>query len=98
MRGCLISIVVVAAALVGAFFYFSEADIPRATLEAKYATPPSQFVLLPDGARAHYRDRGPRDASVLVLIHGSDASLFTWEPWSKNLSDKFRVISLDLPA
>ncbi len=98
MRGCLISIAVVVAALVGAFFYFSEADIPRATLEAQYATPPSQFVTLPDGARVHYRERGPKDASVLVLVHGSDASLFTWEPWSKNLSDKFRVISLDLPA
>jgi pimeloyl-ACP methyl ester carboxylesterase len=98
MRGCLTSIVIVVALLIGAFFYFSEADIPRATLEAKYATPPSQFVTLPDGARVHYRDRGPRDGSVLVLIHGSDASLFTWEPWSKDLSDKFRVISLDLPA
>ena len=98
MRGFFIGLLVVVAAIVGAFWYFSEPDIPRSVLEAKYATPPSQFVVLPDGARVHYRDRGPRDGSVLVLIHGSDASLFTWEKWSKNLSDKFRVISLDLPA
>lgn len=98
MRGFFVGLLVIVAAIVGAFYYFSEADIPRSVLEAKYATPPSQFVMLPDGARVHYRDRGPRDASVLVLIHGSDASLFTWEKWSKNLSDKFRVISLDLPA
>jgi hypothetical protein len=42
-------------------------DIPRATLEAKYATPPSRFVVLADGSRAHARDRGPRNAPVLLL-------------------------------
>jgi pimeloyl-ACP methyl ester carboxylesterase len=35
---------------------------------------------------------------VLLLLHGSNASLFTWEPWSKTLSDKFRVVSVDLPG
>ncbi len=98
MRTFLAIVVVIVAALAGAFYYLSEPDIPRAVLEAKYGTPPSQFVVLPDGARAHYRDRGPRDAQVLLLLHGSDASLFTWEPWSKDLSDRFRVISVDLPA
>jgi pimeloyl-ACP methyl ester carboxylesterase len=98
MRTVLITVVVTATFLAGAFLYESQPDIPRAALEAKYATPPSQFATLPDGARVHYRDRGPRDGSVLVLVHGSDASLFTWEPWSKSLSATFRVISLDLPA
>jgi pimeloyl-ACP methyl ester carboxylesterase len=55
-------------------------------------------VVLPDGARAHYRDRGPKTAPVLVLLHGSNASLFTWEPWSNTLSDQYRVISVDLPG
>jgi pimeloyl-ACP methyl ester carboxylesterase len=35
---------------------------------------------------------------VLVLLHGSNSSLFDWEPWSKILSGKFRVISVDLPG
>jgi pimeloyl-ACP methyl ester carboxylesterase len=81
-----------------AFWYLSEPDIPRAILEAKYAGPPSQFVTLPGGTRAHVRDRGPRDALALVLIHGSNASLYTWEPWVKRLSDRFRVITVDLPG
>ena len=98
MRIFLGIIVVIVVALVGGFFYLNQPDIPRKVLEAKYATPPSQFVTMPDGARIHYRDRGPRDAEVLVLLHGSNASLFTWEPWSKALSDHFRVISLDLPG
>ena len=84
--------------LLSAFWYLSQPDIPRATLEAKYAGPPSQFVTLPEGTRAHVRDRGPRDALAVVLIHGSNASLYTWEPWAKRLSDMFRVITLDLPG
>jgi pimeloyl-ACP methyl ester carboxylesterase len=98
MRAFLIFVIVVIAVGVGGFFLLNQPDIPRSALEAKYATPPSQFVTLPDGARAHYRDRGPRDAQVLVLLHGSNASLFTWEPWSKALSDHFRVVSVDLPG
>jgi pimeloyl-ACP methyl ester carboxylesterase len=97
MRALLIGLAIVVAALVGAFFYFSTPEIPRATLEAKYGTPPSQFLALPDGARVHYRDRGPRNAPVLVLIHGSNASLFTWEPWTKRLDDSFRVVAIDMP-
>jgi pimeloyl-ACP methyl ester carboxylesterase len=55
-------------------------------------------LVLKDGARLHYRDRGPRDAPVLVLLHGSNSSLFDWEPWSESLSDKFRVVTVDLPG
>src|SRR5262245_42358190 len=84
--------------LPGAFWYSSQPDIPRAILEAKYGRSPSQFVTLTDGARAHVRDRGPRDKPALVLIHGSNASLYTWEPWVKRLSDRFRVITVDLPG
>jgi pimeloyl-ACP methyl ester carboxylesterase len=98
MRKFLVGFAVLIAALAGAFWYFSTPSIPRAVLEAKYATPTSKFVVLPDGARAHYRDRGPCNAPVLLLIHGSNASLFTWEPWTKRLDDSFRVIAVDLPG
>lgn len=84
--------------IAGVFWLTSQPDIPRAVLEAKYAAPPSAFVLLPGGARAHYRSRGAADAPTLLLLHGSNASLFTWEPWSKILSDKFHVVSVDLPG
>lgn len=98
LKGLLTIIVVLAVICGAAFWYFSTPSIPRATLEAKYATPPSQFVMLPDGARAHYRDRGPKMAPVLILIHGSNASLFTWEAWAKELSGSIRVIAVDLPG
>jgi pimeloyl-ACP methyl ester carboxylesterase len=98
VRVFLIAVAAVLTLMVGAFLYFSDPDIPRATLEAKYATPPSQFVRLPDGSRAHVRDRGPRNAPALVLIHGNLVSLFTWERWASRLDDTFRVVTMDLPG
>jgi pimeloyl-ACP methyl ester carboxylesterase len=91
-------VLLLALLVAGAFWLLSGPDIPRATLEAKYAKPPSEFIMLPDGARAHVRDRGPRGATTLVLIHGSNASLFTWEPWAKRLQDKFRIVTMDMPG
>jgi len=98
MSKFLIGVGIVAVALVGAYFFFSVPEIPRAALVAKYGTPPSQFLRLPDGALLHYRDRGAKKAPALLLIHGSNASLFTWEPWTKRLDDSFRVVAIDMPG
>jgi pimeloyl-ACP methyl ester carboxylesterase len=98
MRTFLLILVAIAAVLAGAFWYFSTPDIPRATLEAKYAVPPAEFLKLSDGARVHYRERGAKTAPTLVLLHGSNASYLTWEPWSKALSDTYHVVSIDLPG
>ena len=91
-------LIVLAALIAGALWYASTPDIPRATLEAKYNAPASEFVTLPDGARAHYRGRGATNAPALLLLHGSNASFLTWEPWSKKLSGQFHVIAVDLPG
>jgi len=72
-------------------------DIPYPKLEAKYAGPASHYMDLPGGLRVHYRDQGPRNAPVIVLVHGFSASLHAWEPWVARLPD-YRVISLDLPG
>src|SRR5579863_188879 len=70
-------------------------DRPEADLESRYAPPPSQFVSV-DGMRVHYRDRGTGPA--IVLLHGSNSSLHTWEGWVAALSPSHRVITLDLPG
>ena len=98
MRAFLGILVAIAVVLVGGYYYLSQPEIPRATLEAKYGTPPSQFLTLDDGARVHYRDQGPKTGPVLVLVHGSNASLFTWEPWVARLGDTFRVVTIDMPS
>lgn len=73
-------------------------DIPHEVLAEKYATGASDFVELPSGARAHYRMQGNRDWQTIVLLHGSNASLHTWEPWVSQLSDRFFLVTVDLPG
>jgi pimeloyl-ACP methyl ester carboxylesterase len=98
MRKFLIAVAVLIVLIAGALWAASTPDIPRSVLEAKYATPPSEFINLPDGARAHVRDQGSKNAPVLVLLHGSNASLFTWEPWASRLDQNFRVVTFDFPG
>jgi pimeloyl-ACP methyl ester carboxylesterase len=86
------------AILGGSLWALSTPSIPRDVLEMKYGSGPSRFVTLPDGTRVHYRDRGAPGAPALLLIHGSNASLFTWEPWTQRLVEDFRVVAVDLPG
>ena len=73
-------------------------DIPLDTLKSKYTTAASAFVDVMQ-MQVHYRDEGNKNDSLpLVLIHGTGASLHTWEESVKLLTDSFRVITLDLPA
>ena len=76
-----------------------QADIPVETLKAKYAVSPSQFLEI-DGLNVHYRDEGQcrLDSVPLVLIHGTGASLLTWNGWADGLKNDYRVLRLDLPA
>ena len=39
-----------------------------------------------------------KNGNTLVLIHGSNGSLFNFESMNKFLIDDFRIVSLDLPA
>jgi pimeloyl-ACP methyl ester carboxylesterase len=73
-------------------------DTDPAAMKVKYAGGASRFLDLGNGLNVHYRDEGKRDGRVLVLIHGSNASLHTWEPWVKRLGPDYRIISLDLPG
>lgn len=75
-----------------------EGDIPAAEIDAKYSNAESKFLVMDNGARVHYRDQGKQDGVPLVLVHGAMASLHTWEPWAEILGERYRVITLDLPA
>lgn len=73
-------------------------DRPVETLVARWAPPPSDFLDL-DGQLVHLRDVGPRgDPVPVVLIHGTSASLHTWEGWVAALARERRVITFDLPG
>ncbi|MEO0465036.1 MAG: alpha/beta hydrolase [Pseudomonadota bacterium] len=73
-------------------------DIPFDTLETAYATPQSQYFVLGEGRKVHYRDQGNPDGDVLVMVHGFAASLHTWQPWVRELESTYRIITIDLPG
>lgn len=73
-------------------------DRSVAELSPRWAPPPSTFRTI-DGLPVHLRDEGSRDDSIpLLLLHGTSASLHTWEGWSAALRGSRRVISADLPG
>ena len=75
-----------------------EPDRSVDSLVARWAPPPSDFMDV-KGQLVHYRDEGPRtDPTPLVLIHGTAASLHTWEGWVAALRGRKRVITFDLPG
>ena len=91
-------VILLLAAVAGIFAWGYAPDTDAAQMESKYSSAASRFAELEPGLRVHYRDEGKADGRVLVLIHGSNASLHTWEPWVKILGKDYRVISLDLPG
>lgn len=83
------------AVLAVAFLIFRTPDTDAAEMRAKYGGPPSQFVDIGGGVTVHLRDEGPKDAPAIVLLHGSNADLLTWEPWAAALKTRYRVIRFD---
>ena len=65
------------------------------TLKVDWTYSNSQFITI-DNLPVHYRINGT--GTPLVLIHGTGASLHTWEKWTATLDDHFKVIALDMPA
>jgi pimeloyl-ACP methyl ester carboxylesterase len=82
--------------LVAGFYGYQ--DIPVEDLKEQYATPPSAFISI-DNMAVHYRDEGnPADSLPIVLIHGTGASLHTFDDWTAVLKKERRVVRLDIPG
>ena len=69
--------------------------ITKEYLEQKYTNEQSRFTTI-DGIRVHYQDEG--SGIPVLLIHGISSSLHTWDAWTEQLKDQYRVIRLDLPG
>jgi pimeloyl-ACP methyl ester carboxylesterase len=95
VSGILIALVL----LIG--IYVATTWAPELTVEElrpRFASPPSTFLNVA-GMKVHMRDEGPRDdPSPIVLLHGSAASLHTWDGWAEALKSSRRVIRFDLPG
>jgi len=51
-----------------------------------------------DGVNVFYREAGPADAPVVLLLHGFPTSSFQYRELIPLLADKYRVIAPDLPG
>lgn len=51
-----------------------------------------------DGVAVFYREAGPSDAPVVLLLHGFPTSSFQYRELIPRLADKYRVIAPDLPG
>jgi pimeloyl-ACP methyl ester carboxylesterase len=89
------SLLAISAFLIIVISIYWKNDIDINELKNKYAYPTSSFIFI-DGINVHFRDVGKGDA--ILLIHGTGASLHTWEKWINILSTDYRVISFDLPG
>ena len=75
-----------------------DSDIPVAELKVKYQKANSAFIDI-DGVSVHYIMEGRMDDSLpIVFIHGTSASLHTWDTLSNLLKTNKKIIRLDLPA
>jgi len=81
-----------------AIWVLYQPDIPVSTLQEKYTNDGSQFVEI-KGMQVHYRDEGnPADTIPLVLLHGTGASLHTWDACTAAWIKDHCVIRMDMPA
>ena len=70
-------------------------DIPLEELKTEFKNKNSRFVEV-DGTFVHYVDEG--DGIPIILLHGTGASLHTWDLWAERLKDKYRVLRITLPG
>ncbi len=84
--------------VIGVLIAFWAPDIPVDALKTRWATSPSTFVAI-NGMQVHLRDEGPKnDLTSIVLLHGTSASLHTWDGWVSVMAKERRVMRFDLPG
>lgn len=86
-------ILFIAGALLVAWAY--EPDRSVESLAERYRVTGSRFLEI-EGMRAHVAVEG--NGPALVLLHGTGASLHTWNGWTEALAGDFRIVRMDLPG
>lgn len=98
IRNFLAALAGLGAVLAVAFLALRTPDSDRAEMIAKYGGPAATFAEGAGGMRVHWRDEGCRDCPAIILLHGSNASLQTFEPMIADLAGEYRIITYDQPG
>jgi abhydrolase domain-containing protein 6 len=95
----LLSALLASMILVAAVLYFSPAalltGIRLLDLQLAGLSERQQEVA---GLSIHYYEGGPREAETILLIHGFAANKDNWPRFARYLTDRYRVIAIDLPG
>ncbi|GGY49843.1 alpha/beta fold hydrolase [Parvularcula lutaonensis] len=94
LAGLLVVLAAGAVAVLG-YNYKASQGVDQATVEEAYLETQDQFVPI-DGLEVRVRDEGPRDAPVLLMLHGFTFSLESFDALAERLSTDYRVIRYDL--
>jgi pimeloyl-ACP methyl ester carboxylesterase len=66
--------------------------------ESHMEQPTSYRTVKIDGLSIFYREAGPKDAPVILLLHGLPSSSRMFEPLFSRLSDRYHLIAPDYPG
>lgn len=95
MKKLLKFLVLIIAILAAGIFFLMKDPIPLEALKEKYVNEHSSWIDI-DGLNVHYRDEG--EGQPVILVHGTGASLQTFDQWTDTLKKYYRVIRMDIPA
>jgi len=81
--------------LLVSFFVLKTPDTDSQAMIAKYG---KGAIRIEDGlgGNIYYRDQGTADGPVLLLVHGGNSSMQTWNGMINVLASSYRIISFDL--
>ena len=98
IRTSLVLLAVIGFTVIGVLIAFWAPDVPVDVLKSRWAKSPSTFITV-NGMQVHLRDEGPKnELTPIVLLHGTSASLHTWDGWVAVMAKERRVIRFDLPG
>ena len=98
IRTSLVLLAAISFTVIGVLIAFWAPDVPVDALKSRWAKSPSTFLTV-NGMQVHLRDEGPKnELTPIVLLHGTSASLHTWDGWVAVMAKERRVIRFDLPG
>src|ERR1700712_5567455 len=79
--------------------FYHHAGLPKDSMTDRLSVPlTSHHRVEADGVKVFYREAGPADAPVVLLLHGFPTSSFQYRELIPLLADRYRVIAPDLPG
>jgi len=84
--------------LLGLMLLTMEISVFGQTMEQSNPTRVTYNTVKVDGVEVFYREAGPRDAPVLLLLHGFPTSSHMFRNLIPQLADKYHVIAPDYPG